>query len=331
MTLLRDSAAGLAALALEGTLGMRIAGQMSFHTGRRPSPAEVQSWDNSLPVLARDLVQAGLDKVEVLVEHHLPLTSQRIDVILAGAHPRTGDPSYVVIELKQWSHARRWKDDPTLLTVPGMGGGPRLHPLLQVQGYCTYLADFARTLEGRPESLAGAAYLHNATAPDVVGELRGVPEDEYGRLFTAADRGDFHEFLRSRLDGRVSGAAHADALIRSAVAPSKQLLAVAADEVQRREQFVLLADQRLAYQIVLRAVEEARAGGQQDRCHRDGRARQREERHRTVVARGAGPTGSNRSPCHGVTIVHADPAEGGGCKGAEGAAHVQVLQPVHGR
>jgi len=260
VTLLRDSAAGLAALALEGTLGMRIAGQMSFHTGRRPSPAEVQSWDNSLPVLARDLVQAGLDKVEVLVEHHLPLTSQRIDVILAGAHPRTGDPSYVVIELKQWSHARRWKDDPTLLTVPGMGGGPRLHPLLQVQGYCTYLADFARTLEGRPESLAGAAYLHNATAPDVVGELRGVPEDEYGRLFTAADRGDFHEFLRSRLDGRVSGAAHADALIRSAVAPSKQLLAVAADEVQRREQFVLLADQRLAYQIVLRAVEEARAG-----------------------------------------------------------------------
>jgi hypothetical protein len=259
VTLLRDSAAGLAALALEGTLGVRIAGQMLFHTGRRPSPAEVLSWENSLPVLAHDLVQAGLEKVEVLVEHHLPLTSQRIDVILAGAHPATGEPSYVVVELKQWSQARRWKDDPTLVTVPGMGSGPRLHPTLQVQGYCTYLLDFARTLEGLADPLVGVAYLHNAIAVDAVAELRGVPEDRFGRLFTGADRGDFHDFLRSRLDVRVTGAPYADALIRSAVAPSRQLLAVAADEVQKRERFVLLADQRLAYQLVLRAVEEARA------------------------------------------------------------------------
>jgi uncharacterized protein len=259
VTLLRDSAAGLAALALEGTLGVRIAGQMSFHTGRRPSPSEILSWENSLPVLAHDLVQAGLDKVEVLVEHHLPLTSQRIDVILAGAHPETGEPSYVVVELKQWSHARRWKDDPTLLTVPGMGTAPRLHPLLQVQGYCNYLADFARTLEDHEDALAGVAYLHNATTLEALAELRGVPEDRYGRLFTGADRGKFHDFLCSRLDFEVSGAPYADALIHSAIAPSRQLLAVAAEEVQRREQFVLLAKQRLAFQLVLRAVEEARA------------------------------------------------------------------------
>jgi uncharacterized protein len=47
-------------------------------------------------------------------------------------------------------------------------------------------------------------------------------------------------------------------LISSAVAPSKQLLAVAADEVQRREQFVLLAEQKLAHSLVLHEVEQAR-------------------------------------------------------------------------
>ncbi|HEU4948233.1 MAG TPA: DUF2075 domain-containing protein, partial [Kribbella sp.] len=48
----------------------------------------------------------------------------------------------------------------------------------------------------------------------------------------------------------------------SAVAPSKQLLAVAAEEVQRREQFVLLAEQKLAHSIVLHEVERARSSNQ---------------------------------------------------------------------
>ena len=46
----------------------------------------------------------------------------------------------------------------------------------------------------------------------------------------------------------------ADQLITSAVAPPKQLLALAAEEVQRRAQFVLLAEQRLVYESVLSEV-----------------------------------------------------------------------------
>src|SRR3712207_7420016 len=42
--------------------------------------------------------------------------------------------------------------------------------------------------------LAGVAYMHNATN-DGVAALRGYPQDELGRFFTAQDRGDFHAFL----------------------------------------------------------------------------------------------------------------------------------------
>jgi hypothetical protein len=55
-----------------------------------------------------------------------------------------------------------------------------------------------------------------------------------------------------------SGAPYADALLSSRIAPSKQLLAVAAEEVQRREMFVLLDEQLDAYNYVLHAVERAR-------------------------------------------------------------------------
>jgi hypothetical protein len=204
---------------------------MRHHTGRRAAPAEMRSWERSLPVLAQDLVQAGLDNVEVLVEHHLPLTSKRADVVLAGQHPKTGEPSYVVIELKQWSQAKAWQDDRELVLIDGYPNAPRLHPVAQVRGYCDYLADFTKSLDGHDDALAGAAYLHNAMSETAVQDLYGYPQDQRGRLFIGARRAEFTEFLRERLDPDVPGGPYADQLISSAVAPSKQLLAVAAEEV----------------------------------------------------------------------------------------------------
>jgi len=56
----------------------------------------------------------------------------------------------------------------------------------------------------------------------------------------------------------VSGVASADHLLKSRVAPSKQLLAVAADEVRDREQFRLLDEQELAARLVHHEVRRAR-------------------------------------------------------------------------
>ena len=259
MTLFRQSGAGFVMLTLDQQFVLRIAEQMLFHTGRRAAPAELRSWERSLPVLAQDLQQAGLNKVEVLVEHHLPLTSKRADVVLAGRHPRTGEPSYVVIELKQWSRAAAWDEDRELVLIDGFPNAPRLHPVAQVRGYCDYLADFAKFLDGQTDALAGAAYLHNAMSESDVRDLYDYPQDSRGRLFTGARRSEFIEFLLDRLDPDMPGSPYADQLINSAVAPSKQLLAVAADEVQRRERFVLVAEQKLAHSMVLHEVERARS------------------------------------------------------------------------
>ena len=257
MSLLRVSAAGFAALALEGRLGVRIAEQYRFGEGRRPTEGELRSWERSLPVLAQDLIEAGLDQVEVIVEHSLPLSSKRIDVVLAGQHPTTRRPSYVVVELKQWSAARRYEDNPALVSVEAYGRHPVTHPVAQVRDYCDYLVQFTCALHDLPGSVAGAAYLHNALDPEAIADLRDFPQDEYGRLFTGADRTEWLSFLTDHLDPAVAGAPYADLLLRSAAAPSRQLLVVAAEEVQSREQFVLLDTQRLAYELVLHEVAKA--------------------------------------------------------------------------
>ena len=149
--------------------------QMLHQAGVRAGPGERRSWERSVPVLARDLVEAGLGQVEVLLEHRLPLSSRRVDAILAGRHPATGMASYVIVELKQWSGAELFEDDPSLVLIDGYGRHPRLHPVEQVRGYCEYLRDFVPVLAAGEDLVEGVAYLHNATEM-AVASLRRLGE-----------------------------------------------------------------------------------------------------------------------------------------------------------
>jgi hypothetical protein len=255
--LFRSSASSLRSEVEAGRLTRYLTEQYAFALARRPAESESRSWERSLPVLAGDLRDAGLSEVEVIVEYQLPLSSKRVDALLAGVHPKTGRPSYVLVELKQWSQVDLHEDADDLCYVDAYGRHAVLHPSEQVRRYCRFLSDFARALEHEPDSLAGAAYLHNATEHGA-GALRALPDDSFGRLFTGERRADFQAFLRSRL-ATASGTEAADLLLSSAVAPSRQLMKVAAAEVQAREQFTLLDEQQVAYRHVLTAVERARA------------------------------------------------------------------------
>ncbi|MGW7209693.1 DNA/RNA helicase domain-containing protein [Streptomyces sp. NPDC054837] len=253
--LFRDSAAAVAAEIHAGSLFLRLTDQFVHMHGYKPGGSEIRSWENSLPVLANALVDSGLGQVEMLLEYGLPLTSKRADVVLAGVHPRTQQPSYVVVELKQWSQAQSEDDDPLRCRIDAYTQ-PVLNPIEQVRGYCDYLVAFNRALAEHPHRVVGVAYLHNATEFGVSG-LYEVEQSERGRLFTAERRGDFLEYLRSQLSVE-PGASAADELLAAKVQPSKQLIALAAQEVREREQFVLLDEQRVAYETVLTAVRRAR-------------------------------------------------------------------------
>ncbi len=254
--LFRESAASLATRTdVEGRLARLLTENFLHQHRHRPQPAEVRAWERSVPALTNVLVEAGLGEVEMLLEYGLPLTSKRADVILAGVHPATGEASYVVVELKQWSEAHPEPEDPLLCHIDAYDH-PILNPIEQVRGYCDYLVSFNGALENHPKSVVGVAYLHNAVESKVAG-LRHVAEDDRGRMFTGDQRGAFLSYLRSRLAAK-PGADAADALLQAKVRPSRQLMAVAAAEVRDREQFVLLDEQRLAYETVMAAVRRAR-------------------------------------------------------------------------
>ncbi|MEW2548005.1 DUF2075 domain-containing protein [Streptomyces sp. NPDC047002] len=226
-----------------------------------PSEQERRSWQNSLPALAEVLCDAGLDEVQVLIEHQLPLSSLRADVVLAGSHPETGRPSYVVVELKQWSAARLVPGAEDQCLVPRTGNRARPHPVAQVRRYCDYLANFTAVLDGRRDSITGLAYLHNADNRDIL-DLFAL-SDASAHLYSATTRGALIQHLQTLLSP-LEGSLEADALLESPHAPARELMAAAADEILYGDEFVLMDEQQTAVSLVKRAAALSRTQDQKE-------------------------------------------------------------------
>jgi hypothetical protein len=257
VALIRQSAADLLVEARAGKLHHRLQEQADFIWHSRVGASEFRSWAGSLPPFLADLVDAGLGHIEVLLEHKLPHSPKRVDAVLCGVHPRTGEASYVLVELKQWSRAELVAAELVQLDAYNQ---PVLHPAAQVRAYCEYLVDETPALADSPHAVHGIAYLHNADEQGVA-TLRQYAPHQFGRLFTMDQKAAMLEHLRSllgRAGMREAAAKAADDFLEFAHAPTKPLLNLAASEIQDREQFVLLDEQRIAYELVMRAVEYAR-------------------------------------------------------------------------
>jgi uncharacterized protein len=257
MFLLRGSVAALMSQVAARELVPHLKDQFWFVFREHPSASEVRSWERSIPALLRQLTDAGLHDVEVLIEYRFPLTSKRADVILIGRHPR-GGPSCVVVENKQWSRVELVDVEYRLVEVTGTGEQEHLHPQEQVRRYVEYLEDFNCYLADHPQAVAGCVFMHNATS----GSIAGLRHPDLADLascpaFAADEVAAMRSFLTQRL-AAVPGAQIADDVLQSVIAPSKQLLRLVLQEITANPQFTLLDEQQVAFQVVLRAVEHAR-------------------------------------------------------------------------
>lgn len=81
--------------------GAEIARQLKTLLGD-PSESERRSWENSIPVLLDVLHRAGLDRLRLALEYQTPM-GNRIDGVLLGEGRKSGRPTALIIELKQWT------------------------------------------------------------------------------------------------------------------------------------------------------------------------------------------------------------------------------------
>jgi len=230
------------------------------------SPSERQAWRNSFQYVDRVLLRSDIpDDVGVAIEFKIPLTDNRVDLMLSG-YDEDVTEHVVMIELKQW-------DGETTERVPGNDGivktyvGNRrrkvTHPSYQVWSYANFLKDFNIEIQQRPIHVHPVAYLHNYD-PDHRDELENSIYEQYTEeapLFLKGEAADFREYLEDRLQVGDNGDLFRT-IAESDLQPSKSLQDAILSMIDGNDEFTLLDSQKVVFEEAIQLAQEAAENNQ---------------------------------------------------------------------
>ncbi|MFG2776918.1 DNA/RNA helicase domain-containing protein [Streptomyces prunicolor] len=233
--------------------------EREVRTARASSPegpfrrGESGQWRDAVGVLAQALVDAGLQDVEVLIGQHTGPGDGPTDVTLAGEHPSTGQPSYVVVEPRGWRSLMVDSGDARLCR-PGRTTRLEVNPEERARSRWVQLVATHAALSRDSQQLTSVVLLPLARDTDVDRMVR--PYDAPGALlFTGDHLDDFKEYLESRLAPR-PGAPAADQLLSGRLVPRRTVLQ-AAVPFDRQPPFSALGGQSAVLGHAMSALRRA--------------------------------------------------------------------------
>jgi DUF2075 family protein len=238
----------------------KLTSEYTIQLGHKPPASEVHAWQNSLMALSMLVDQAELNDHGVILEYQLGNTSRRLDAMLTG-HAATSAENAVVVELKQWSADSIGPSTADNCVELYVGKQVRrvLHPSVQVGGYQQWLLDNHSVFyEADAVALTAVSFLHNFQF-DPTSELwadRHTEALHRNPLYTGDQSVELAEFLNHHLSAG-EGATVMARVLESKYRPSRKLLEHTAAMIKAQSDFVLLDEQRIAFESVL---AEARDG-----------------------------------------------------------------------
>lgn len=222
-----------------------------------PSPAEINSWKNSLRAVSLLFQYSNLTDHGVILEYQLPLSSKRLDCMICGRDKDKQDNA-VIVELKQWDKCRESDGDNEVLTWVGGHERDVLHPSVQVGRYKTYLEDVHTAFydEVSPITLNACAYLHNYNRyeEDIIFSPKFKDFLVTYPVFTADDTHDLSNYLIDKLK-RGQGIDVLKRIEQSRLRPSKCLMDHVGNVIRGEPEYILLDEQLIAYDKVLSSAK----------------------------------------------------------------------------
>lgn len=223
---------------------------------RNTSESEIRSWQNSLLSMAFVLSESTIpDDVCITIEYNIPQTSKRVDLIVSG-YDENNNNSAIIIELKQWEKAELILDmDGIVKTFVGGANREVTHPSYQALSYAESIYNFNADIQDRDARLHPCSYLHNYSIREEDTLLNPIYKKylEKAPLFSKNDgtklknyleknvlRGDDGETIKMIEEGRLR--------------PSKSLQDSIRGMIAGNRDFILLDEQKVAYELAMRAV-----------------------------------------------------------------------------
>ena len=229
---------------------------------KRPSKNEVLSWKNSMQYMFNILIDSDIPHDSgVSIEYVLPLTSKRIDFILTGKDEEKRETA-IIIELKQWSEVKKTSKDGIVKTFLAGGERETNHPSYQAWTYAALIEDYNETVRQEDIRLMPCAYLHNLVSDSAINDPFYRSHTSKAPIFISSDANKLAEFLKKHVkygdsDNIMYRIEH------GRIKPSKGLADSLASMLSGNQEFLMIDDQKLVYEVALDLAHKAQKGKKQ--------------------------------------------------------------------
>jgi len=225
---------------------------------RHNNDAEFRAWSNSLMYMRDALDDKDIsDDVSIAVEYQIPLTSKRVDFLIAGKDSDEKE-NVVIVELKQWEDCEAISRPDLVNAYTGGANRTVCHPCYQAYSYAKIIETFNESIYTRKINLQPCAYLHNFREQN-----RSHIDNEHYRdaislapVFLAEDKIKLRYFIKKY----VLKKDNTDLLMlidNGKLKPAKALQDSIAAMIKGNQEFYLIDEQKVAYETVKKLVEKA--------------------------------------------------------------------------
>lgn len=182
-----------------GTIADDIDHAFVTHLGRHTSPNEVQSWKNSMMHMYKVINTPNIpDTSNIAIEYQIPLTSKRIDFIIAGLDENKKE-NIVIIELKQWEQAKLSNKSGIVKTRFQHGESETAHPSYQAWSYAYMLINYNELVRERDIILSPCAFLHNYKPDNVITNPCYKEFVQKAPVFLKSDAQQLQDFIKKHI------------------------------------------------------------------------------------------------------------------------------------
>lgn len=246
-------------IAHDSDLGEVIHTAFRKATGRSVGKAEVDSWTASLMRMSNVLNDPDIPAdAGVGIEFHVPPLRRRIDFLLSGTDA-SGGSRVAIVELKQWSEARKSDKEDLVFTHFRSGEGEVPHPSYQAWSYAELMRGYCEPVSSGAISVHPCAYLHNYPEKGDLHDGHYAKHLALAPMFTKGEQEKLRlrAFLKSHVAKGDGGTALFD-IVNGRVRPSKALADSVVSMLAGNPEFVLLDDQKVVFETTRATWAEGR-------------------------------------------------------------------------
>ena len=242
---------------------------------------EYSSWQNSMQFMRNIVDDPDIDdEIQICIEYNIPLTSKRVDFIIAGADQNHNE-NIIIVELKQWQKAEVVADDMHYCVKTFVANTDRIvcHPSYQAYSYSCFLKNYSQSITDETINLVPCAYLHNYQ-PEYRQTLSDPIYKEWydiAPFFIKNETASFSSFIKKYITKKSSKGDLLYLIDHGRLKPTKALQDSLVSMVKGNKEFMLLDEQAVCFDMCLKTMTQ---------CLKD-------KKKRTIIIQGGPGTGKS--------------------------------------